>query len=154
MTLSSEVAETLDDEEFGSPTIHPFFVRRRGALLSYTQTSILYRALNDDVAPLLPVTLPSMMRLLAARECHIGQPVALPDGHGSSIGALRISASARMVSESWCADMLTARENLRGEFDRVRAIVEKIALLVRYFDAIEPAYAAGQVPAHYRANVA
>jgi hypothetical protein len=146
MPLPREVAHTLDDEEFASPTIHPFFVRRRGALLSYAQTKILYCALNDDVSALLPVNPPPMMRLLAARECHIGQPVALPDGRGSSIGVLRISAGARVVSESWCSDRLTARENLRGEFDQLRAIVEKIALVVRYFDAIETAYRGDQQP--------
>ena len=54
---------------------------------------------------------------------------------GGALGALRISAGARVVSESWNDDVLVARENLRGEFDQVRAIVEKLALLVRYYDA-------------------
>jgi hypothetical protein len=98
--------------------------------------------------------LPPMLRLLAARRCHIGQPVAVPDGRGGSLGALRISAGARVVSESWCDDILIARENLRGEFDQVRAIIEKLALLVRYFDAIEPVYTAGQVQTPYRVSAA
>jgi hypothetical protein len=154
MPLPSPAPEALDDEEFASRTIFPFFVRRKGALLSYAEASVLYRALNDDVAPLLPGSLPPMLRFLAARRCHIGQPVAVPDGKGGSLGALRISAGARVVSESWRGDALAARENLRGEFDQVRAIVEKLALLVRYFDVIEPVYAAGPIPTPYRVSAA
>jgi hypothetical protein len=155
MPLSDEEPATLDNAEFATRTIFPFFIRCRGELLSHVQASVLYRALNDDVASLLPATLPPMLRLLAARRCHIGQPVAVPDGMGGSLGALRISAGARVVSETWRADdILAARENLRGEFDQVRAIVEKLALLVRYYDAIEPAYSAAQAPTHYRVSAA
>jgi hypothetical protein len=153
MPLPSEDA-TADSEEFAVRTIFPFFVRRKRALLSHAAASVLYRALNDDVAPFMPATLPPMLRLLAARRCHIGQPVGVPDGRGGSLGALRISAGARVVSESWRNDILVARENLRGEFDQVRAIIEKLALLVRYFDVIEPVYAAGQVQTPYRVSAA
>jgi hypothetical protein len=154
MPLPDEGSDMFDAEEFGARTIFPFFVRRKGALLSHAQASILYRALNDDVAPLLPATLPPMLRFLAARRCHIGQSVAVPDGKGSSLGVLRISAGARVVSESWHDDVIAAREHLHGEFDQVRAIVEKIALLVRYFDAIEPVYSAGQMQTSYRVSAA
>ncbi|HVA13971.1 MAG TPA: hypothetical protein VNF99_12025 [Stellaceae bacterium] len=154
IALPTDVTETLDDEEFAARTIFPFFIRRKGALLSHAQAGALYRALNEDVVSLLPATLPPMLRLLAARRCHIGQPVAVPDGKGGSVGALRISAGARVVSESWRDDMLAARENLHVEFDQVRAVIEKLALLARYFDTIEPAYAAGIIPTHYRVSAA
>jgi len=155
MPLPEEEPATLDNAEFATRTIFPFFVRRRGELLSHAVTSILYRALNDDVAALLPATLPPMLRFLAARRCHIGQPVAVPDGMGGTLGALRISAGARVVSETWRSDdILAARENLRGEFDQVRAIVEKLALLVRYYDMIEPAYTAAQVSTTYQVSAA
>jgi hypothetical protein len=138
--LLDEAAADTDDEEFAVRTIFPFFVRGNGRLLSQAQTTKLYRALNDDVAALLPATLPPMQRLLAARRCHIGQPVAVADGHGRVTGALRISAGARVASETWRDDALLAREALRAEFDQVRAILEKIRLLARYFEAIEPIY--------------
>ncbi len=155
MPLPDEEPATLDNEEFATRTIFPFFIRRRGELLSYAAASIIYRALNDDIASLLPATLPPMLRLLAARRCHIGQPVAVPDGMGGSLGALRISAGARVVSESWRSDdILAAHENLRGEFDQIRAIVEKLALLVRYYDAIEPAYTAAPASTDYRVSAA
>ena len=129
-----------EDEELAHRTIFPFFVRRNGRLLSQAQAAVVYRALNDDVAPLLPATLPPMQRLLGARRCHIGQPVAVADGPSRTVGALRISAGARVVSETWNEDALVARENLRAEFDQVRAILEKIRLLTRYFEDIEPVY--------------
>ena len=155
MALPEEEPAVPDNDEFGARTIFPFFIRRRSDRLSHAATSILYRALNDDVAPLLPATLPPMLRLLAARRCHIGQPVAVSDGTGGTFGALRISAGARVVSESWdSGEILAARENLRGEFDQIRAIVEKLALLVRYYEAIEPAYTAAQAPVDYRVSAA
>jgi hypothetical protein len=133
-------APDADNDEFAIRTIFPFLVRGNGRLLSQAQTAALYRALNDDVAALLPATLPPMQRLLAARRCHIGQPVAVADGHRSVMGALRINAGARVVSDTWHDDALLAREALHGEFDQVRAILEKIRLLARYFEAIEPIY--------------
>jgi len=141
LRLGEEPATDASDEEFAVRTIFPFFVRGNGRLLSQAQAAIIYRALNDDVAGLLPSTLPPMLRLLAARRCHIGQPVAVADGPSRFVGALRISAGARVVSETWDQDALVARENLRAEFDQVRAILEKIRLLARYFEAIEPVYA-------------
>jgi hypothetical protein len=155
MPLPEDEPATPGNEEFAARTIFPFFLRRRGERLSHAGASILYRALNDDVAPLLPTTLPPMLRLLAARRCHIGQPVAVPDSAGSLLGALRISAGARVVSENWRGDdILAARENLRIEFDQIRAIVEKLALLVRYYEAIEPAYSGAQDPINYRVSAA
>src|SRR6185437_5544541 len=104
MPLPEEEPATLDNEEFATRTIFPFFIRRRGERLSHAEAAILYRALNDDVAALLPATLPPMLRLLAARRCHIGQPVAVPDGMGGFLGALRLRilepGSARRARES------------------------------------------------------
>ena len=140
LALAEAGPDDIDDEEMAVPTIFPFVARRAGQLLSQAQATTLYRALNDDVAALLPAHLPPMQRLLARRRCHIGQPVAVADGRGGVAGALRISAGARIASENWDDDILVARENLRGEFDQVRAILEKAGLLVRYFAEIEQFY--------------
>jgi hypothetical protein len=154
LLFDGEIADDGDDEEMTSRTIFPFFVRRNERVLSQAETTRLYRALNDDITSLLPGTLPSMQRLLAARSCHIGQPVAVADGKGGAVGALRISAGARVVSETWHDDMLLARENLRGEFDQIRAIIEKIRLLVRHFDDVAPLYDGPHSGAAYRVNAA
>jgi len=140
LSFDAELGDDVDDEEMSARTIFPFFARRNGQALSQSQASMLYRALNDDVSRFFPSSLPPMQRLLSARYCHIGQPVAVADRHGVAAGALRISAGARVVSETWSGDMRLARENLRAEFDQVHAILEKIRLLMRCFDDLADAY--------------
>jgi len=154
LPLGDDASGDADDEELAVRTIFPFVVRRNGHRLTHAQSGKLYRALNEDVAALLPPTLPAMQRLLGGRPCHIGQPVAISDGHGGSVGALRINAGARVVSETWRDDMLLARENLRREFDQVRAILEKTRLLVRYFEEIEQAYEYSGASAPQRVSAA
>jgi len=87
---------------------------------------------------MLPAAATAADRQLAAQLCHVGQPVGLADPpHGTS-GALRISAGARFVSESWSpAGESVATENLEGEFAQIRAILAKIGLLLRHFEALE-----------------
>jgi hypothetical protein len=154
MSFDRGIGDELGDDEMSVRTIFPFFVRRNGQALSYAQAVKLYRALNDDVSHFLPSSLPPMQRLLAARCCHIGQPVAVPDRRGGMAGALRISAGARVVSETWCDDMKAARENLRCEFDQVRAILEKIRLLMRCFNDIEEVYDRPESPLSHQVSAA
>jgi hypothetical protein len=153
MTLAESV-DMPDGEEFAAQTIFPFFVRRRGARMTTAEAMVIYRALNDDVTAMLPGTLPAMLRLLTARRCHIGQPVSVRGDAGGEAGALRISAGARVVSECWHEDSVVAEDWLRGEFEQIRAIIAKIALLVRYFDMIAPAYAKAAGSANHRVNAA
>jgi hypothetical protein len=64
----------------------------------------------------------------AAKPCLIGQPVALGNGP-SPDAALRISASARLVSEAWSSDQETARCNLQraiGDVGLTVANLEKL----------------------------
>ena len=115
------------DAEFPAPTIVPFLVRRDGADLGPAQCGKLYRALNQDVSDALP-SLAGAERGLAQIPCHIGQPVAVA-GLGGSRGALRISAGARILTE-------TGQDN-----DTALALIfAKIGLLVRNFSAIERAF--------------
>lgn len=131
-------ADGVDDEEMASRTIFPFLLERDGKALSVAQAAIVYRALNADVASLLPGSCAPAEHALAARSCHIGQPVAVKLSSGAVTGALRISAGARIVSESWsAAGERAALRNLWAEFDQVHVIIEKISLLLRHFDAIE-----------------
>jgi len=112
-------ADDIDDEEMAVRTIFPFTVSRAGKLLSVDACKKLYQALNKDVSGFLPPQASVQERQIAARLCHIGQPVALPDG-----AVLRISAGARTVTEGW-------------KSDDVRAVVDKIEVLLAYFDAID-----------------
>jgi hypothetical protein len=129
-----------DDQEWAACTIFPFLVRRAGRTLSASECTTIYRALNEDVSGLLPAGATDGERRVAAQLCHIGQPVAMPAPSGGTIAALRISAGARVVSESW-SEMGEAAAMLRleREFSEVRTILEKIALLLTHFDALKHA---------------
>jgi hypothetical protein len=127
------------DGEMAVRTIFPFLVRRAGRVLGLADCVSLYRALNADVSGLLPAGLTARQRGVAAQLCHIGQPVALTVPAGA---ALRISAGARIVSESWSeAAEAASFAALEREFDQVRLILDKLALLLRHFDAIAGAFA-------------
>jgi hypothetical protein len=52
----------------------------------------------------------------------------------TAIGALRICAGARLVTETWSSNADTARDNLQRELGRVGAIVSKIVWLVTHMN--------------------
>jgi len=116
-----------DDDEMSVPTIFPFTVRRGKGLLSYDQCAILYRLVNENASHLLRAATPRQ-RAVAAQPCHIGQPVKLRVPGGGA--ALRVSAGARIVSDSWSGDDETSIKKLQREFHQVATIFEKIELLV------------------------
>ena len=72
----------------------------------------------------------------AAKICLVGQPVALGSARRHPTAALRISAGARLVTETWSSDGQTALENLHRELGRVDAIVAKIEWLVAHMDSL------------------
>lgn len=130
------------DGEMAVRTIFPFLVRRAGRVLGLADCASLYRALNADVSSLLPGGLSVRQRRVAAQLCHIGQPVTLTLPDGAAAAALRISAGARVVSETWsAAGEVASVAALEREFDQVRLILEKLALLIRHFDAIVRVFA-------------
>jgi hypothetical protein len=124
-------AGNVSDDEFASRTIIPFAIRRRGRSLSQERCAALYAALNRDVSHFLPAGATARQRALASRPCHIGQPVLVPE-RGDAAAILRISAGARLVSESWTPEWETAMANVDGELDGVATVVEKIELLLDY----------------------
>jgi hypothetical protein len=109
------------DEELAQRTIFSFVIRQGGRLLSLSECRTLYRALaghavSGDLEP-------------AAKACLIGQPVAL--GRDSSPpAALRISASARLVSETWSSDAKTAGRNLQRAIDDAGTAIANLEALV------------------------
>ncbi len=137
-----------DEEEMAVRTIFPFFVRRAGKLLSVTEAQHLYRALNEDLSQRFGASASAAERQLAARLCHIGQPVAVPHASFGMVGALRISAGARVVSETWdAAGEAASRQRLAAEIAQVRVILDKIALVLRHGDAMQPARGDGKAAA-------
>ena len=118
----ADASDDLEDDELSVRTIWPFTVQRDGKALSPAACSKIYHALNRDVSSLLPATATLQDRRLAAQCCHIGQPVALRQTGGEAIGALRLSAGARIVSESWSADDAgRTRKTSGGKWTRSRS---------------------------------
>jgi hypothetical protein len=118
----------LDDEELAQPTIFPFVIRQAGRALALADCRKIYRALARDARDA------AGDPEIAARLCLIGQPVALGRGSQNPVAALRISASARLVTQTWSADEDAARRNLQRQLADVDAIVAKIEWLLAHID--------------------
>jgi hypothetical protein len=135
------LATTEDNGEFGVRTIFPFVMRRKGRPLSMAEARLVHQALNEDVSALLP----QRARDVAARLCHVGEPVEIADGQGGTTGALRISADARLVSESWAGDgMVAAMDRLRLHCRQIVVTFEKGRLLVGEIDRLRAHLAQAQ----------
>jgi hypothetical protein len=95
----------------------------------------IHRWLNCDVSSCLPAGSSPEERARAARQFHLGQPVAIatPD---QSVGALRISAGARLVSGEPSQASLEPDARLRAEIADALGALDKISLLVRHLDRI------------------
>lgn len=86
----------------------------------------MYHWLNADCSA---VFTDKSEQRLAARICHIGQPVALPDDAGAQIGWLRVSAGARLFSGEPAHRGLAFERRLDLEMDDLATVFDKIALL-------------------------
>jgi hypothetical protein len=118
-----------DDEELAQRTIFPFVIRRGNRILSLDECKSLYRKLARGMSSDGPET--------DTRPCLIGQPVALGRDEKHPLAAIRISASARLVSEAFSSDKDLARSNLQRVLDDVGAVVAKIERLVSEMESPE-----------------
>ncbi len=124
----------LDGGEFAARTIFPFTVTHAGRPLSLAQARALHRALNLDLTR----SSLSGSSDAAAALCHIGQPVPVGDGTGGTIGALRISADARLISDSWAgAGDLVSTGRLTRRLDQIATVFEKLRFLLPHLDRLE-----------------
>ena len=107
--------------------------------LDLDATRKLYRWLNADCSTLFET---ADEQQLAAKICHIGQPVALPNEHGKIIGWLRVSAGARLISGEPSHSSLAMSHRLDQEMTDLATVFNKIALLHKHWtllDAADPA---------------
>lgn len=113
------------DEEMSQRTIFSFVVRRENRLRSLEECRTLYRALagNGNRA--------------VARPCLIGQPVAL-GRDPSPPAALRISASARLVSEAWSPNADMAHRNLQRAIGETATAIANLESLLAEAGRLEP----------------
>jgi len=126
------------------PSIFTFLVLKQAGEtgdyqpLTYDEARLAYRCLNLDIAKFLPVTATDREHNLAAKRCHIGQPVRIKKIDGTWIGALRIAAGARLVSGVQFDRALgeTPRRRLYTEIHTARALLEKLSVITRYWDEL------------------
>jgi selenocysteine lyase/cysteine desulfurase len=121
--------DRIDDEELAQPTIFPFVIRHQGRVLVLDDCRKIYRALARDVRRDVGADGGGCAPDIAAQLCLIGQPVALGES-----AALRICASARLVTECWSSQEDIARENVQRELGRVGTVVAKIEWLLAHID--------------------
>ncbi|HEY1545766.1 MAG TPA: hypothetical protein VGG01_25470 [Xanthobacteraceae bacterium] len=131
LTAEASCRAGEDNDEFAARTIFPFTVVRDDCALTLAQARVLHQALNRDAAAL------GLADPVAATPCHIGQPVAISGGVGGAIGALRISADARLVSESWAGEGdLVSTGRLTERLDGIGVVLEKLRFLLGHFNRL------------------
>jgi hypothetical protein len=133
------VARHPDDEPWERrPSIFTFLLKLPGEAcrcLTPAEARKIYLWLNTDLSPWLPGE-----AAVAARICHIGQPVPLPQPDGNGLaGALRVSAGARLISGEPSHRGLQAAARLRREFDDLAMVFAKIDLILRHFARLDAA---------------
>jgi hypothetical protein len=121
------------DEELAQRTIFSFAIRQGTGVLSLEGCRTLYRALALGAASAASADDPEH----TAKPCLIGQPVALGCDERRPAAALRVSASARLVSEAWSSDEDTARGNLQRALDDVGTAVAGLEGLLAGTDGLE-----------------
>jgi hypothetical protein len=123
----------LDHGEFAARTIFPFTVMYAGRPLALAQARRLHHALNQDLSRSL-----SGSPGVAATLCHIGQPVPIGEATGDATGALRISADARLISDSWVGTgELVPTGRLIRQLDQIATVFEKLRFLLPQLDRLD-----------------
>lgn len=133
------LCRTAQDEPWERlPSIFTFSLRAPWAperCLTPAEARQVYVWLNTDLSPWLPVE-----KTIAARICHIGQPVPLTQPHGEGqMGALRVSAGARLISGEPSHRILRPQARLAREFADVGVVFAKIGLILAHWDILTKA---------------
>jgi hypothetical protein len=117
------------------PSIFTFALRaphEPARCLTPAEARNVYLWLNTDLSSLLP-----QAGALAARICHIGQPVPLPQPAGEGMqGALRVSAGARLISGEPSHRGLRAQARLNREFSDLALVFAKIDLILGHWSLL------------------
>jgi hypothetical protein len=101
----------------------------------------VYLWLNADISAFIPGA-----PAAAARICHIGQPVNLPQaGAEGQQGVLRVSAGARLISGEPSHHGIPESERIAHELTDLETVFEKIALILANFPRL---WAANPAPTY------
>jgi hypothetical protein len=127
------VAEAKLSDEMCHRTIFAFVPHHDRQALPSERCAGLYRAMGQDLSDLLPPDASDALRGIVARTCEIGQPVVLRHRGGA---ALRLCASARLVSSCW-ARSASVPQALASVLADLRAVIEKLDWLIAHPDVYE-----------------
>jgi hypothetical protein len=122
-------AENANGDETPSPTIFSFVPYKNDQPMHLVECVALHRAMSQDMSRRLPEDSDREALQIAARLCQIGQPVALRHRAGA---ALRMSASARLVSRCWARDTENAARATAPELADAQLVVEKLDWLISH----------------------
>lgn len=125
-----------------APTILSFTLsttrRGRACVLGMDEMKRVHRWMLLDLSATLPATPSARDQRAALARCHLGQPVKIAQAGERAIGALRLCASARVVSDamlgSGCGS--TAAERIETILDNARLALDKASLIARHFDVL------------------
>ncbi|MEA3274164.1 MAG: hypothetical protein U9Q81_02485 [Pseudomonadota bacterium] len=135
-----ERALTCDRGEWDQlQTIFTFKVIKEGLPLTVVQCRRVYRWLNTNITRGLPPDATELEGHLAATRCHVGQPVKVGRIGGEHIGALRLSAGARLVSGAAHDRSLGPQPatRLTREIWDALTVLGKISLIMKYMDRLD-----------------
>ncbi len=126
------------------PTIFSFAVRDPGAAtpgqwMPLAELRKVYYLLNRDCSGQFPASATPAERALGAQKCHLGQPVLLARGpENGEISVLRIATGARLVYRIEYDLVLgaTPPERYQMELAYARTLLQKISLLLKYWDCL------------------
>lgn len=120
------------------PSVFTFSLRAPHAparCLTPAEARQVYVWLNTDLSPWFPD-----QAGIAGRICHIGQPVPLPQPEGEGqMGALRVSAGARLISGEPSHLALPMAARLAREFADVGVVFAKIGLILGAWEIVSAA---------------
>jgi hypothetical protein len=124
------------------PNIFTFFLLKKNhkgnpsSPLTYEEARRAYRWLNMDMARFLPSNTKATERRLAAKQCHIAQPVRISRKNGQWLGALRMAVGARLVSGVHFDPALgaTPDKRLATEIQDAGIVLEKLSLIASHWD--------------------
>jgi hypothetical protein len=119
-------------------SILTFQIDRGEGRLNFDEVGYVYEWLNRDIADFLGGSVKGLERDLAAKQCHIGQPVGIGRDGVEVIGALRIAPGARFVSRVHSDPGLGVDPSarIRAQVSDVETVLAKISLICRHWNRL------------------